>query len=85
MKCVEGISEWLNQEDNPMPELETGDLVQTFNAIYVAVGNGKIVNPITMRKIPLKNVLASVSFIYRHDGNEYQEIWRMVRGEQERG
>ena len=76
--CVKGILLWLNQEDNPMPDLEAGDVVKTTYGEYVAIGGAVLVNPITFARNFLGNLVDTVRFIYRYDGaeKEYETIWR---------
>lgn len=78
INCVQGIMEWLNQESNPMPELEAGDIIKTHYAEYVAIGGAVIVNPITYVRKFLGELDGHIRFIYRYNRaeKEYEEIWR---------
>ena len=76
MKCVEGLSEWLNQEINPMPKLKVGDVVKTEYGEYVVIDDdNKVVNPTTMRRTIFNNISATTRFIYRFSEDEYKVIW----------
>ena len=73
--CACGITQWLNQEINPMPKLKIGDVVKTEYGEYVVIDDNKVVNPTTMKRTVLNNICVTTRFIYRYSEDEYKEIW----------
>lgn len=73
--CITGQTAWLNQEVNPMPKLEVGDVVKTEYGEYVVIDDNKVVNPTTMKRTIFNNICVTTRFIYRYSEDEYKEIW----------
>lgn len=79
-KCVEQILSGLNKEINPLPTLETGDIVETDSFDYVATGTILLVNPSKRNRETLYNVRDSIRRVRRWRNNEYVIIWRRDNG-----
>jgi len=73
--CRVGITEGLNQDDNPIPEIEVGDLIDANSWRYVAIGNDIVVNPSGMGKFCLSS-MKDIKTIWRYKVNRYEAIWR---------
>lgn len=74
--CESRILEWLNQDTNPMPELERGDIVETRYYTLVALNN-VLVRSATKERMVLDDV-GEIERIWRFsiDTGEYEVIWR---------
>lgn len=87
--CRVGITEGLNQDDNPMPELAIGDIVEIApvdgipakryvilpNNVAILVNDFSQSEPAT--RITLERLRAlSCRFVWRYFPNEYLVIWR---------
>ena len=73
--CKDVVTKWLNQEVNPMPKLEVGDLIDANSWRYVAIGNDIVVNPSGMGKFCLSS-MKDIKTIWRYKVNRYEAIWR---------
>lgn len=78
MKCVEGMSEWLNQESKPMPGLQLGDIVETHSGLgfsYVAISPMTLVCRDERKQCNLEDIIKIITKIQRYDGEVYQTIY----------
>ena len=71
--CVELLKAWLNDEFNPIPEIQRGDFIFTQRDIYVVVGDDYMVNLHT-NKIAKLNLIDAQS-IKRFYDNVLKKIW----------
>lgn len=72
--CVTLLKAWLNEEYNPLPEIQRGDFIFTQRDIYVVVSDGLMVN-LESNKI-MKLNLIDVQSIKRFDGDVLKKIWK---------
>ena len=81
--CFMGIREGLNQEVSsykkhvePMPELETGDIVVYGGLSYVAISSTMLVCREMGKQYRLEDINSKIKNIQRYNGSTYQCIWR---------
>ena len=74
--CIDGVTKWLNQEVNPMPKLECGDVVETRHYALVALDFNVLVRSATKERMVL-NDAGKIERIWRvNSEGEYEVIWR---------
>ena len=92
--CIDGVTKWLEQESNPMPKLEIGDIVEISPSgvipakRYIILPNDVAIlvndfsRPQPAERITLKMLPASLCrMVYRYFQDEgYKEIWRADNG-----
>jgi len=75
-ECNGGRIKWLNQEDNPIPKLECGDIVETRHYALVALDFNVLVRSATKERMVL-NDAGEIERIWRFNSEgEYEVIWR---------
>ena len=75
--CEDNIIRWLNQEVNPMPTLEVGDIVDTNNGLsYVAISPMTLVSRDQRKQCDLEDITRIIIRILQYNGDCYQTIWR---------
>lgn len=80
--CKKGYILWLNQERNPMPEIQAGDILFTGNIsdFYVAIAPNMLVKANCFVVLDLANVLSHDKIEYvarwKDEINDIERIWR---------
>lgn len=77
--CKVGITEGLNQDDNPMPEIKVGDLLfYSKESYYVAITPDKLVTLRGYVVVDLENAIRNNSIIAvsRYMNGTLTTIWR---------
>lgn len=87
--CIDGVTKWLEQESNPMPKLEIGDIVEISPSgvipakRYVILSNDVAIlvndfsQPHPAERITLEGLCTlSCRMVWRYSQNQYLAIWR---------
>lgn len=85
--CLQGIMEWLNQEDNPMPILKIRDIVETVDNRYVVLDNNVAISvagkccekqPAIISEVNEIIENETISYIWRYSPltRKFEKIWR---------